>query len=234
MKAKDVMTRPVITVSPETEVQEIARLLLESRVSAVPVVDEHDRIVGIVSEGDLISHAAAGTAEPHRRSWWLDFFASSSERAQNYVKHHGRFAREVMTRDVVTVTEDTPLAEIAHLLESRHIKRVPVVRDGVVVGIVSRANLLQGLAAARPQMTSSQSDSDLRDTIEAALKEAGVDQSYLNVIVTGRVAHLWGAVASREELDALKVVLENTQGLEGVENQVIVLPGRVVSAMGGV
>ena len=139
-----------------------------------------------------------------------------------------------MTREVVTVDEDASLADIAGILESRRIKRVPVVRDGAVVGIISRANLLQGLAAARPPVSTEAGDADLRAALGAAMEEAGVRTTFLNVVVSGGVASLWGAVESREELDALNVAIENLEGLAGVENHVSVISTRVANAMGGV
>ncbi len=145
MRAKDVMTSPIVTVGPEATVQEIAKLLIERQVSGMPVLDQGGRVVGIVSEGDLMRRVEH--ADERHRSWWLKLFSDEITEATEYVKTHGRRAAEVMTRDVVTVDEDTPLHEIAALLEERRIKRVPVVRDGRLVGIVSRANLLHGLAA---------------------------------------------------------------------------------------
>src|SRR5580692_8668968 len=149
MRAVDVMTTDVITVDPDTTVRALATLLAERGISGAPVVDSGGRLVGVISEGDLLHRAEIGTARRHRerrRSWWLDHFAA--ELARDYVKSHGRTVKDIMTRDVVTVSEDTDLAEIATLLETKRIKRVPVTRDGKVVGIVSRANLVRALAAA--------------------------------------------------------------------------------------
>jgi CBS-domain-containing membrane protein len=139
-----------------------------------------------------------------------------------------------MTRNVHTVTEETSLPELAALLESRAIKRVPVMRRGKVVGIVSRANLLQGLAAARPHVERSLEDAELRRALTGAVAETGIRTTYLNIVVSDGVAHLWGAVESREEIDALKVVVENAEDLKGVENHVNVLPTRVMRSMGSV
>ena len=148
MRAIDVMTPNVITVDPDTLVQDLAKLLSERNISGAPVVDKTGGIVGIVSEGDLLHRSELGT-ERHtqkRRAWWLEHFAS--ELARDYVKSHGRTVKDIMTRDVATVSEDTELADIATLLETKRIKRVPVLRDGKIVGIVSRANLVRALAAA--------------------------------------------------------------------------------------
>ena len=134
MEAKDVMTTPVISVGADTSIEETAGLMLERRISAVPVVDASGRLQGIVSEGDLMRHSKAGTG--HNRSWWLSLFADRGQLAEDYTKTHGLTAGDVMTRTVVTATESTPLDKIATLLERHHIKRVPIVRRGKVVGIV--------------------------------------------------------------------------------------------------
>ena len=154
MQARDVMTSPVLSVTSDVTVQEIARLLLDRHISAVPVVDGEGILLGLVSEGDLIHRADAGT-ERHP-SWWLGLVSDPEDDARSYLKSHGLRAGDVMTRNVVAVTEDAPIPEIAELLEKHRIKRVPVVRDGCVVGIVSRANLLQALVA-RPVNSAVQS-----------------------------------------------------------------------------
>jgi CBS domain-containing protein len=149
--AADVMTHPVVYVMANTPLGEIAKVLLRESISAVPVLDQSGRLVGIVSEGDLVRRRSAGAAD--RRSWWLDLFDLDSNHEReflNYLQGHGLRAHDVMTRDVVVVQENAILPEIADLLEMHRIKRVPVVRDGQMVGIVSRANLLRALVDARP------------------------------------------------------------------------------------
>ena len=143
MLAKDVMTENVISVSEDSPIHEVVGLLLKYRISGVPVVDGGRKVVGMISEGDLLRPEAASRA-PTRRPWWLQ--AVSAGQTVSYEKAHGRTAGAVMTRNVITVDEDTPVNEIAGLLEQHHIKRVPALRDGRLVGIVSRANLLHGLA----------------------------------------------------------------------------------------
>jgi len=144
MRAMDVMTTDVISVDPDTTVQALATLLAERGISGAPVVDSGGHLIGIVSEGDLLHRAEIGTAQRHRRrSWWLDHYAS--DLARDYVKSHARTVKDIMTRDVVTITEDTDLGDVAALLEAKRIKRVPVMRDGKIVGIISRANLVRAL-----------------------------------------------------------------------------------------
>src|SRR5215469_12223828 len=150
MRAMDVMTTDVITVDPDMTIQALATRLAERGISGAPVVDTSGRLVGIISEGDLLHRAEIGTARRHRerrRSWWLDHFAS--DLAREYVKSHGRTVNDIMTRDVVTVTEDTDLGEVAELLEEKRIKRVPVMREGKIVGIISRANIVRAVGASK-------------------------------------------------------------------------------------
>jgi len=174
MHARDVMSTSVIAVEPQTSVQQIARTLLQRRVSAVPVVSPDGRVVGIVSEGDLIRCPEFDTQRPH--PWWLSLVSDPEEEAREYVKSHGLVAQDVMTRNVIVVSEDTSLQEIAALLERHRIKRVPVVRGRELVGIVSRANLLHGLAVAGSQPAPAGDESTLREAVLTELREAGADQ----------------------------------------------------------
>jgi CBS domain-containing protein len=217
MKAQDVMTSPPITVRPDTPVTEIAVLLIERRISGVPVVDESGRIIGIVSEGDLLRRCEIGT--DRQRSQWLELLVDRGAQAADFTKAHGLLARDVMTRDVVSVGPDEDLAEIATLLERRRIKRVPVVRDGVPVGIVSRANILHGVVAGRrgEGAATGTSDAAIRAKIEERLKdEPWADLSRLNIVVADGVVHLWGLVGSEEQRRALKIAAETVSGVREV------------------
>lgn len=224
MHAVDVMTPKVITVSPETDVQEIARLLLEHNISAVPVVDDGDKVLGIVSEGDLMRRVE--NEEGQQKSWWLRVFAGGSS-ASEYVKSHARRAHEIMTPDPITIEENEPLHRVAKLLEKHHIKRVPVVRDGKLVGIVSRANLLRGFSATAPDVASpvTSDDREIRDAILKEVDEnTGVWVDRINVIVTEGMVQLWGLVESQEEKKAVQVAAENTPGVKSVENNLGMMP----------
>jgi CBS domain-containing protein len=218
MHAKDIMTTPVISVAPETGVSDVARLLLERHISAVPVIDTDGRLVGMVSEGDLLRRAEDGS---HRHgSWWLRLFSGSGENAADYVKTHGRSAADVMTRDVVTVAKDTSAGDVAHLLETKRIKRVPVLRDGKVVGIVSRADLLRGLAARRdaPTATASIEDETIRKQILEEIEAGDWAPTYgVSVIVVEGIVQIWGFVDSQEQREALRVASVNVPGVKGVE-----------------
>ena len=209
------MTTDVVTVGPDTDIRTIARSLIERGISAVPVVDHAGRVIGIVSEGDLMRRAEAGT-ERHP-SWWLELLADPEEKARDYAKSHGLTAKDVMTRPAVTVAEDASLAEIATLLERHRIKRVPVVREGTIVGIVSRANLLHGLVAKEAAPAVASDDVGIREQVIAGIKEAGITEPYVNVVVAGGIVHVWGFVGSEAEKDAIRIAAETTPGVKNVQ-----------------
>ena len=232
MQAKDVMTMNVVTVSPDTLVNDIAKLLIERRISAVPVVAADGRVVGIVSEGDLMRRPESETEERHV-SWWLKLFADQGTLAGEYAKSHGRHASEIMTGDVVTVSESTPVAEIAQILEEKHIKRVPVVENDRLVGIVSRANLLHGLATHKSDQPSSATGSDrsIRERLLEQLgRESWVSLPYINVTVTEGVVHLWGFVESANVRKALGIAAESVDGVRSVENHLSLLQPWIYSS----
>jgi CBS domain-containing protein len=217
MLAKDIMTPNVITIAPGLGVEEIAQLLLSCNISGVPVVDAEDRLIGLVSEGDLLRRHEGGTER--QRSWWLNLLAGPEERAREFVKTHGRRAEDLMTREVITVTADTPVGEIAQILERRRIKRVPVVEDGKIVGIVSRANLLHGLATHKDRIsiTPSPDDRAIREQVQALVaKEAWISHGSLNVLVADGTVELWGWVDSEDERKALLIAVGELDGVKDV------------------
>ncbi len=229
MHAADVMTRNVITVDPGATVQAVAGLLSERGISGAPVVDATGQIVGIISEGDLLRRTEIGTDQPDsvRRSWWLEDFATA--RARDYVKSHGRTVSDIMTHDVVTVTDDTDLREIARLLETNRIKRVPVLHDGKIVGIVSRSNLVRALSAAPmpAAVATADSDREIRARLLAELQE----QKWANriwpqdIIVSDGTAHLWfTSDESSTTMQAARVAAENIPGVRGVEVHIAPAP----------
>ncbi|MFT5394424.1 MAG: CBS domain-containing protein [Gammaproteobacteria bacterium] len=220
MLAKDIMTKGVITVTPSVRVEEIAATLLERHISAVPVVDSTGCLVGIVSEGDLLRRPESGT-EREPGGWWLRHFADGKSLAQQYLKSHGTEARHVMSTDVVTVTPDTSVSQIAEVLERRRIKRVPVLENQAVVGIVSRANLLHGLASKRGVVNTEPSldDRALREEILSRLHNENWSPGMVhNVVVTAGVVELWGQFDSGEERDAALLLVETTPGATRVIN----------------
>ncbi|TAK87464.1 MAG: CBS domain-containing protein [Betaproteobacteria bacterium] len=221
MKAKDVMTQDVVSVREDASVESIARLLLQRRISAVPVTDAAGRPAGIVSEGDLMRRPEAGTER--RPSWWLELLQGSDEQAAQYIKSHGLVARDVMTRDPLTVSENTPLEKVASLLEQEHIKRLPVVRGGKMVGIVSRADLLHALVAGATWPAPRTKASPTRKEVVRGIREAGLPLSLVNVVLEGRVVHLWGSVQSKTQRDAIALAARRSPGVRGVKNHLSVL-----------
>lgn len=230
MRAKDVMTASVVTVGTDTSVRDIAGTLAERRISAVPVVSADGKIAGIVSEGDLIRRAETQTER--RPSWWLTLLSDPADKALDYIKAHGGTAKDVMTRKIISVGEDATLEEIADTLERNHIKRVLVMTDGKLVGIVSRADLLRGLASRKPASEQvAKDDETLRKNVEEALKKTGATRTFVTVIASDGVVHLWGAVDTQQEKDAIRVAAENTAGVKNVDNGLSVLPPMVRAAM---
>ncbi|MEQ6916793.1 CBS domain-containing protein [Halomonas aquatica] len=221
MQAADVMTPNVITVTPDSDVSEIASLLLEHGISAVPVVDPDGKVLGIVSEGDLMARIEDDSGQ--RKSWWLKLFSGGGNPV-DYVKTHGRKASEIMTGNPLTIGEDEPLHRIASLLEKRRIKRVPVVRDGRLVGIVSRSNLLRGFSVSRLEAGGGD-DREIRDAILKEVDEnTGVMADRLNVIVADGKVQLWGLVENKEQKQAAQVAAENVAGVKEIENNLGFLP----------
>ena len=231
MRAMDVMTTNVITVNPNASVQAVAALLSERGISGVPVVDSEDRVIGIVSEGDLLHRVETGTDRRpdrrtgRRRSWWLDTIGRDQELARDYVKAHGRTVEDIMTRDVVSVSDTAELADIAHLLETKRIKRVPVIKDGKLVGIVSRANLVRALAAAGSQLTTDAAvdDRTIRQRLLAELSgREWVHTWASDIIVRDGVVHIWVSDdRPEEERHALRVAAENIPGVREVQEHIV-------------
>jgi CBS domain-containing protein len=220
MLANEIMTPNPIAVPATLPVQECARILLDKRISAVPVVDADNRVIGIVSEGDLMRRRESGTERHY--SWWLELVSDPEAMARDFVKTMGRTVADVMTKVVVSVNEDTSIAEIADILEKRRIKRVPVVKDGRLVGIVSRADLVRALLAARPaQGPSAASDADIRDHFLARLgKEPWGPRSYVNILVSNGQVELYGFASSADEARAIGLLAEDLPGVRQVVNNV--------------
>lgn len=217
MQAQDIMTKTVLTVEPDTPIDDVASIMLENHISAVPVLDGDGAVVGLVSEGDLMRRVKGFPEE--RRSWWLSILANPVDELQDYVTLYGHFARDVMTREVQTIGPDMPIGEIAALLEKNRIKRVPVVDGGRLVGIVSRANLLQGLMSV--PLTSPGPDADdraLRDAVIVALQSIPkFTPVHINVTVQDRDAKVWGVANSPDEEAAVRVAAESVDGLRSVD-----------------
>jgi len=225
MKAMDVMVRDVITVDPDDDVAEAVRLLADYDVSALPVVDDDENVVGIISEADLLHREEIGTDK--QRPWWLEAVTPASKLAGEFAKSHGRRVEEVMSTNVVAASEDTPLGQIAALLERHRIKRVPILRNGKLVGIVSRSNLIQALASAQAfaEIAGGPAGDDDRRIRAEVLNRLGeedwTDFGERNVIVSDGVVHLWGLVGSPDERKALLALAEGVPGVVRVSDEMI-------------
>jgi CBS domain-containing protein len=223
MKARDVMVSPVITVKPDASVKDVANILLERRISALPVVDDQGNLVGIVSEGDLLHRAEADT-ERHR-PWWLLAVTSDEALAADYIKAHSRKVADVMTSEVITAAPDTPLHEIARALERYAIKRVPIVDNGQLVGIVSRANLIQAVASDRKKPEIASSDAAIREKLLAHLQsQRWAHTGLINATVTDGVVDLWGVSNSDVEQRAIRIAAESIPGVVAVNDHLIKRP----------
>ena len=220
MKARDIMTRDVITVSPDTPVRDIAALMAEKHISGVPVLTQDGIIIGIVSETDLLHRAELGTAPERKRKWWLDFNALARE----YAKAYGLRAEVVMSRCVVAVRDHADLRDVADVLDRHRFKRVPVLQGGQLVGIITRGDLVRALSQA-------QVDKGVKRTPDAALHKAlrsrirtqpWINDSYVTVAVNDGVVDLCGFVATPDQHNAFRALVEGTEGVRGVDDKVVV------------
>jgi CBS domain-containing protein len=221
MKAGDVMTRNVISIAPDASVLKALRLMLQHKISGLPVVDRSGSVVGIVTEGDFLRRAETGTER--KRPRWLEFLVGSGTLARDYVRSHARRVDEVMTHDVKTVAEDAQLGDIVTLMEKHRIKRVPVVRDGRIVGIVSRANLLRALAGVAAEIPAGpQSDEAIREGVLAELdRQSWGPRNLIDVIVRNGVVELWGTVVEPDQRDAARVAAETVPGVKAVKSHIV-------------
>lgn len=217
MRAHQIMTRSVISVTPETSIVDAANLMLQRHVSGLPVIDAQGKLVGIVSEGDFLRRSEIGTQRKRRN--WLRFILGPGTSASDFVGEHGRKVSEVMTTSPVTINEDTALAEIADLMETKNIKRLPVVRGDKVVGIVSRASLLQAVASLAREVPDPTADDDhIRNRIIDAMEKTDWCPYGLNVIVRDGIVHLSGVITEERVRQAAVVAAENVEGVKKVHD----------------
>ena len=221
MKAQDVMVRDVLTVGPDTSVAEAVALLIKHDISALPVVNSVGNLIGILSEADLLEREEVGAE--HHHPWWIESLMPASKLAEQFAKAHGKMVSEVMSTDLITAREDTPVSEIAGLLERHRIKRVPIVSDNKVVGIVSRSNLMQALASSKPAEPKSQTDRSIRLELldRLAQQQRWTDFGSRNIIVQDGVVHLWGLISSEAERKALTALAEDVPGVVSVSDEMI-------------
>lgn len=217
MRAHQIMTKPVISVTPDTTILAAANLMLERHVSGLPVITKDGKLVGVVSEGDFIRRSEIGTQK--KRNSWLRFILGSGREADDFVHENGRRVSEVMTERPITVDEETTLEEIVRLMEKYGIKRVPVVEAGKVVGIVSRTNLLQAVASLSREIPDPTADDDhIRDRIIAAIEKADWRPMGLNVVVRDGIVHLSGVITEERGRQAAIVAAENISGVKKVHD----------------
>ena len=221
MKVKDVMTSPVLSVESESPISQAIQLMLEKRISGLPVLDGQGRLVGIVTEGDFLRRTETGTQR--RRSRWLEFLIGPGRLADEYTRSHGRKVIDVMTPDPVTINEQTSLEQVVQIMEKHRIKRLPVLREQKLVGIVSRANLLHALAGVasdiKPVTTS---DEAIREQLLAELgRQSWAPAALINAIIKQGVVELWGTITDERERQAIIVAAENVPGVKGVRDHLV-------------
>jgi len=223
MQVKDVMTRSVISVEPDESIMKAARLMLQNRISGLPVIDKDGELMGIVTEGDFLRRGELGTQR--RRPKWLEFIVGPGRLAEEYVHASGRKIDEIMTTDPVTASEDDTLEKVVEVMERRRVKRLPVVKNGRVVGIIARSNLMHALASfARDEEERAAhiqpNDSQIRDNILAVLDRQNWAPR-VNVLVKNGVAELWGVITDDRERKAVVVAVENVPGVGHVHDHLV-------------
>jgi CBS domain-containing protein len=216
MKVRDIMSPRVISVAPGAPILEAIRLMLQNHISGLPVVDSSGTLVGVVTEGDFLRRSETGTER--KRPRWLEFLMGPGRLADEYVHTHARIVKDVMSCAPVTIAEDAGLDEAVELMERRRIKRLPVVRGGEVVGIVSRANLLHALvdlAVAAPHTATS--DAAIRDALLAQFEKLSwAPAALVDPVVKDGVVELWGSITEEAQREALKVCAQNIPGVKTV------------------
>ena len=237
MSVADVMTKNVISVTSETTIADAARLLLQHRISGLPVLDPEGAVVGIVTEGDLLRRTETGTERRHAR--WLEFLISPGRLAREYANANARKVGEVMSGEVVTVTPQDSLTEVVRLMEHHHVKRLPVIEAGRLVGIISRANLVRALLddLSKPAGDgASVGDAQISAHILAAIaKQPWGPRASVDVRVKAGVAELYGSITDERERTALQVLAENTPGVIAVRDHLVwvePMSGIVIPAVG--
>jgi CBS domain-containing protein len=219
MRVSDVMTRNVVSAQPDDTILTAARIMLQNRISGLPVVDARGNLVGMVTEGDFLRRSEIGTER--RRRKWVEFVLGPGKLAEEFTHTSGRKVEQVMTQGPVTVGENTDLARVVELMERNGIKRLPVLRDGKLVGIVSRANLVRAIVSlASDKKAPAGGDSAIREEILAAFG-AHPWAPRIDVIVKDGVAELWGTITDDRERQACVVVAENVAGVQKVRDHIV-------------
>jgi CBS domain-containing protein len=217
MRAHQIMTRRVITVSPDTTIVAAAKTMLTQHISGLPVIDAAGKLVGIISEGDFIRRIEIGTQR--KRARWLKLLLGTGREASDFVHEQGRKVGEIMTPNPFTVSDDTLLEDIVVLMEKHDIKRLPVMRGDQIVGIVTRSNLLQAVAGLAREIPDPTADDDhIRDRIMTSIEASAWCPFGLSVIVRGGTVHLSGAIIDERARQAAVVAAENVAGVKEVHD----------------
>ena len=215
------MTPSVISTAPDASVSAAAHLMLQNKISGLPVIDSSGKLVGIVTEGDFLRRSEIGTQR--RRPRWIEFFVGPGRLADEYSRSSGRTISDVMTHDIYTVDSDASLEHIVRVMERHRIKRVPVVEGGKVIGIVTRANLLHALASIADEIApSSAGDNSIREQIFAELKrQTWAPVSMIDVTVRNGVVQLSGSLTDERQRQALRILAENIPGVRKVQDHLV-------------
>lgn len=213
MKVADVMTTEVVTVSLNNAVRQAAKLMLQHGVSGLPVLDDDNKLVGVITEGDLLRRSELGFSAVADHSPGT---LSNDDRARAYAKSHAWRVGDVMVEELVTVTEDASVGEAAALMQERRVKRIPVLRNGMLVGIISRADVLQAIVAAKPESIASGDEAIRRSILVRLSEDTGLTDANVGVTVKDGLVHLWGDVPSAACRRAARIVAEEVPGVKGV------------------
>jgi len=224
VKAQDIMTREVVTVGPYTSVPDIAATMMEKRISGVPVLTDSGEIIGLVSQTDLLHRVEIGTERQIRRKWWLSNLADVNALARDYAKAHGLKAQDVMSRYVISVRDDAELRDVADILDSHRIKRVPVLQAGRLVGIITRSDLVRALRRVQSSKpVKNIDDAILHKTLHERIRaQPWTNESCLSITVHDGVVELWGFVDTVDQHSALRALVEETEGVRRVEDKISV------------
>lgn len=214
MRALDIMTQEVVSIAPQATVEEAAALMIKERISGLPVINSERELVGIITEGDLLRRAEAGTqpGKPH----WLEVLFSRNHLANEYIRSHSRRISDLMTTDVAVASEDADLRDVVEIMQRRHINRVPIVREGRVVGIVTRANLLYALTVAPPMPVAAE-DRAIGQAIRAELRDRAWSARQLQISVHQGVVDIWGLITDERQREAI----ENVPGVKRIRDHLL-------------
>ncbi len=220
MKVGDIMTRNVVTVPPDTPALAVARMLSDRGIAAVPVTDHWSLLLGIVSEADRIRRLATED-RPEPMGLLRSLFYDRDKAAAQYARAHAAKAEDLMTRDVITATEGMTAEHAAHLMGEHNVRRLPVVHDGMLIGIVSRADLLRALVAPKGDG----SDEAIRTAVQAEMARLPwADAPYVFIEVHGGEVTLFGFCSSPAVRKGLVAIAAGVAGVKGVVDHITQRP----------